>query len=79
MAKYTIVDQDTCIACGSCGMCAPEIFDYNEEGISYVILDDNQGTAEVPKDLIEDLEDAFEECPTGSIKVADAPICKEEV
>ena len=31
MAKYTIVDQETCIACGACGAAAPEIFDYNDE------------------------------------------------
>lgn len=73
MAKYTIVDQDTCIACGSCGACAPDIFDYNEEGLSYVILDNNTGLAEVPQELADDLEDACEGCPTDSIKVADEP------
>ncbi|MDU0996843.1 4Fe-4S domain-containing protein, partial [Staphylococcus cohnii] len=25
MAKYTIVDMDTCIACGACGAAAPDI------------------------------------------------------
>ncbi len=29
------------------------------------------GTAEVPEDLLEDMQDAFEGCPTDSIKVAD--------
>ncbi|WP_078412251.1 ferredoxin [Priestia abyssalis] len=77
MAKYTIVDQDTCIACGACGATAPEIFDYNDEGIAFAILDDNQGLTEVPDELEEDLEDALEGCPTDSIKVADAPFtCK---
>lgn len=69
MAKFVIVDQETCIACGSCGACAPEIFDYDEEGLAYVILDNNQGTEEVPEDLYDDLEDAREGCPTESIKV----------
>ncbi|MFC0523114.1 ferredoxin [Pontibacillus salicampi] len=73
MAKYTIVDKETCIACGACGAAAPDIYDYDDEGIAYVILDDNQGTAEVPDELDEDLEDAFEGCPTDSIKVADEP------
>ncbi|MBO1912919.1 ferredoxin, partial [Microvirga sp. 3-52] len=27
MPKYTIVDQDTCIACGACGAAAPDIYD----------------------------------------------------
>jgi ferredoxin len=69
MAKYTIVDQETCIACGACGAAAPEIFDYNDEGISFVLLDENTGTAEVPEDLYDDLDDAMEGCPTDSIKV----------
>jgi ferredoxin len=30
MAKYTIVDKDTCIACGACGAAAPDIYDYDD-------------------------------------------------
>jgi ferredoxin len=79
MPKFTIVDQETCIACGACGASAPEIFDYDDEGLAYVILDNNLGTAEVPEDLHDDLEDAFEGCPTESIKMANKPIIKETV
>ncbi|MRG86441.1 ferredoxin [Salinibacillus xinjiangensis] len=71
MPKYTIVDKDTCIACGACGATAPDIFDYDDEGLSFVILDDNTGSEEVPEDLHEDLEDAFDGCPTDSIRVAE--------
>ncbi|ASE34121.1 ferredoxin [Mammaliicoccus sciuri] len=71
MAKYTIVDMDTCIACGACGAAAPDIYDYDDEGIAYVILDDNKGIEAVPEELLEDMEDAFEGCPTDSIKIAD--------
>ena len=71
MSKYTIVDKDTCIACGACGAAAPDIYDYDDEGLAYVILDNNQGIAEVPEILEEDMEDAFEGCPTESIKIAD--------
>lgn len=63
--------MDTCIACGACGVAAPDIYDYDDEGIAYVILDDNQGTQEIPEELEEDMIDAFEGCPTDSIKVAD--------
>lgn len=70
MVKFTRVDQDTCIACGACGASAPDIFDYNDEGIAFVILDNNKGCKEVPLDLYDDLEDAMEGCPTESIKVA---------
>ncbi len=71
--KYTIVDMDTCIACGACGAAAPDIYDYDDDGIAYVILDDNQGTMAVPEELHEDLEDAFDGCPTDSIKIAEEP------
>jgi ferredoxin len=73
MPKYTIVDKETCIACGACGAAAPDIYDYDEDGIAYVTLDDNQGIVEVPEILIDDMMDAFEGCPTESIKVADEP------
>ncbi|PWA12402.1 ferredoxin [Pueribacillus theae] len=73
MAKFTIVDQDTCIACGACGAAAPDLYDYDDDGLAYVILDHNQGTAEVPEELLEDLEDANEGCPTDSIKISEEP------
>ncbi|WP_252311780.1 ferredoxin [Sinobaca sp. H24] len=71
MAKFTIVDKDTCIACGACGAAAPDIYDYDDEGLAEVILDDNKGITAVPEDLEEDMLDAFEGCPTDSIKIAD--------
>ena len=71
--QYTIVDQDTSIACGACGAAAPDIYDYDDDGIAYVILDDNKGVTAVPDDLLEDMEDAFDGCPTDSIKVEEAP------
>ncbi len=72
MAKFTIVDKETCIACGACGAAAPDIFDYDDEGLAENILegDNNQGIVEVPEDLYVDLEDAQSGCPTESIKVA---------
>ena len=51
LAKYTIVDMDTCIACGACAA-APDIYDYDDEGIAFVILDDNQGTAKYQKNYM---------------------------
>lgn len=73
MAKFTIVDKDTCIACGACSANAPDIFDYDDEGLSFVILDDNKGIAEVPEILEDVLMDALEGCPTEAIKVSDKP------
>jgi ferredoxin len=73
MPKYTIVDKETCIACGACGAAAPDIYDYDDEGIAFVTLDDNEGIVEIPDILHEDMTDAFEGCPTDSIKIADEP------
>ncbi|WP_394217418.1 ferredoxin [Halobacillus trueperi] len=73
MAKYTIVDKETCIACGACGAAAPDLYDYDDEGIAYVVLDDNEGTEKVPELYEEDMEDALEGCPTDSIKISSAP------
>ncbi|MBO8154919.1 MAG: ferredoxin [Bacillaceae bacterium] len=71
MPKFTIVDKETCIACGACGAAAPDIYDYDDEGIAFNMLDDNTGTAEIPEELHEDMMDAFDGCPTDSIRVAD--------
>lgn len=73
MTKYTIVSRDTCIACGLCSELAPDLFDHDEEGLSFGILDDNQGISEVPADFHDDLEDACDGCPSSSIRVSDEP------
>lgn len=79
MANFTMVDQSTCIACGVCGELAPDLFKYREDGISYAILDENTGVTEVSDDLLEDLEDAHDSCPTSSIKMADTPFdCQKD-
>jgi len=75
VAKFTWVEKDTCIACGACGATAPDIYDYDDEGIAEVIFDgdNNMGTTEIPEDLYDDLQDAADGCPTDSIKIADTP------
>lgn len=75
MAKYTYVDKDTCIACGACGAAAPDIYDYDDEGLAEVIFggDGNKGVIEIPENLYSDMQDALEGCPTDSIKVEDSP------
>ncbi|WP_047980017.1 ferredoxin [Ornithinibacillus contaminans] len=71
--KYTIVDKDTCIACGACGVTCPIVFDYDDEGLAYVQLDDNYGSKELPQELEDDVFDAYEGCPSDSIKIAEQP------
>ncbi|MEH7589164.1 ferredoxin [Priestia megaterium] len=77
MRIYTKVDQDTCIACGACGATAPDIFDYDDEGIAFVLIDKNQGTVPVPNKLEEDVQEALEGCPTDSITVANEPFNRD--
>ncbi|MEK5101480.1 ferredoxin [Cytobacillus sp. FSL M8-0252] len=73
MASYILIDKETCIACGACGATAPEIYDYDDEGIAFVQLDDNLGMAEIPEHLLVDVENAIEGCPNDSIKIAKEP------
>lgn len=75
MTKYTWVEKDTCIACGACGATAPDIYDYDDEGLAEVIYegDNNRGCTAIPEDLLDDMQDAADGCPTDSIKVADTP------
>ncbi|MDP1513384.1 ferredoxin [Paenibacillus sp. CMAA1739] len=75
MPKFTWVEKDTCITCGACGAVAPDIFDYDDEGLAHVIFkgDDNRGITEIDSHLLEDLQDARDGCPTDSIKDSDEP------
>lgn len=75
MAKYTWVEKDTCIACGACGATAPDIYDYDDEGLAEVIFegDNNRGITEIPEDMYEDMQDACDGCPTDSIRISDEP------
>ncbi|MFB5266394.1 ferredoxin [Paenibacillus enshidis] len=78
MAKYTWVEKDTCIACGACGATAPDIYDYDDEGLAEVIFegDNNRGIIAIGEDLYDDMQDACDGCPTDSIKISDEPFNK---
>ncbi|MDS1030856.1 ferredoxin [Bacillota bacterium LX-D] len=56
------VDQDLCIACGACIDIAPEIFEWNDDGLSHSIVN------EVPEDKEEGAKESIEACPTEAIK-----------
>ncbi|MGP7818777.1 ferredoxin [Niallia sp. 01092] len=73
MGKFTIVEKDTCIACAACGAIAPEIFDFDEDGLAEVTLDNNTGTATVEEEMYDDLMEAQDSCPAQSIKIEDQP------
>lgn len=75
MAKYTKVDKETCIACGACGDAAPDIFEFDDDGVAFVAYggDENKGITAIDADLEDELQDAVDSCPSGSILVADTP------
>lgn len=73
MRVYTIVDKETCIACGACGAAAPQVFDYDDEGISFCRIDQNKGIKPIPAKYEDDAIDAYEGCPTDSIKISKHP------
>ncbi len=65
----TYVEKNLCIACGACGAVAPDVFDYDDDGIAYNILDNNQNTAIIPANMEDDVRDAADGCPTDAIIV----------
>ncbi|GAK02374.1 ferredoxin [Geomicrobium sp. JCM 19037] len=70
MNIYSIVDKDTCIACGACSLSAPNLYDYDEEGLASFTPDDNQGTTPISEADEDCFMDAYEGCPSDSIKYA---------
>ena len=43
----TKVVRDNCIACGNCNAICPDIYDYDEDGIAYCHIDNNEMTEEI--------------------------------
>lgn len=72
------VDQDLCTGDGLCVQYAPEIFEFDVDGLAYVKTSDGELLAEpgarvpVPAHLAADVLDAARECPGDCIHVARA-------
>ena len=56
------VENEKCIGCGACISIDEEHFDWNDEGLSMAISNNNLKS--------EKLQDAIESCPTGAIMLA---------
>lgn len=65
---YSQVIPERCIACGLCQLKAPDLFDYDQEGIAFFKPDHNQGTTPIEdhKERIA-FKTAYTACPTGAI------------
>lgn len=66
--KTKIIRED-CIACGNCNAICPDIYDYDEDGIAYCIIDDNKKTEEVAEKYRSLVLEAKENCPTEAVFV----------
>lgn len=75
---YAQVDRDACIACGLCQMLAPELFDYDENGIASYIPDQNTGSKPLTPAQAILFKKAFSRCPTGAIQHAEHPFATEK-
>lgn len=70
---YTRVISEKCIACGLCQLKAPQLFDYDADGIAYVKIDQNTGQTPIdPKDMIA-FKAAYKACPSSAIKRQQSP------
>lgn len=62
--KTINVNKNTCIGCGACVAIDPEHFEFNEEGLSSAINNDNLES--------ETLKSAIDSCPTSAISIEEA-------
>lgn len=61
--KKIIVSKDACIGCGACVAIDPEHFEFNDEGLSSAMNQENLES--------EALLNAIDSCPTSAISISD--------
>lgn len=66
--KTKIIRED-CIACGNCNAICPEVYDYDEDGIAYCIVDNNEMKDEILEKYYSLVLEAQENCPTEAVYV----------
>lgn len=67
MSKLCKIIPEQCIACGLCAVYAPEVFDYDEEGL--VLFRQEPGAKQqfITENLQKKVEAAYKKCPTRAI------------
>ena len=60
MKKRVVVDQETCIGCGTCAGLCPDLFEFHETAGKSKIIMPEGGDEEC-------IEDAFASCPVSAI------------
>ena len=66
--KTRIIRED-CIACGNCNAICSDIYDYDEDGIAYCVIDDYTMVEEVPEKYRSLVLEAKDNCPTEAVYV----------
>ncbi|WP_348919979.1 ferredoxin [Enterococcus rotai] len=62
---------EKCIACGLCQVYAPEIFDYNDDGI-VILKNDSEAFQEfVPENQQANALTAYRKCPVRAIEIVE--------
>lgn len=65
------VNKNLCIGCGACAAIVPDVFQIGDDGLAEVITDNEVKETEVSKDLIDEVKDAAEGCPTSAIEISE--------
>lgn len=63
--KQAEVDKDLCIGCGACQSLVGEVFEIDDDGLAKV------KSNPIKEDLVDEVIDAAEGCPTDAIIVED--------
>ena len=66
--KTKIIRED-CIECGNCNAICPDVYDYDEDGIAYCIVDNNEMKDEILEKYYSLVLEAQENCPTEAVYV----------
>ncbi|GGC80975.1 ferredoxin [Enterococcus wangshanyuanii] len=62
---------DKCIACGLCQIYAPEIFDYDDDGIVLLTHDHSAQQEWISDDEQRNVLTAYRKCPVRAIEIAE--------
>lgn len=65
--RFRLWIDDTCITAGRCVVIDPELFGFDDDGITRVLVD------EVPSDKLSSAAAAVDNCPIGAIHLDPTP------
>jgi ferredoxin len=65
--RWRILVSDDCMSSGQCLMTSPDLFRFNEDGVSEPVYE------AVPEDRTEELRRAVDGCPVGAIAIDAVP------